>query len=112
MSPETDESSIIKIIQRMVSDGESEEKIVQTLRDLGVDEDKAKRLLLLGQADTFALLRSEISKIVKEDLDKQKPEMKKFISSEAEKAGGQVRRNVWEELKKDAENYEKDLSNK
>ena len=55
--PESQDVSIIKIIQDMVREGESEEKVIQTLKELGVDPDKAKRLLLLGQADTFGLLR-------------------------------------------------------
>jgi len=62
------EASIIQIIQDMVKNGESEEKIIKTLESLGVEADKAKRLLLLGQADTFALLRNEISKIIAADM--------------------------------------------
>ena len=50
----------------MVRDGESEEKILGTLRDLGVSMDKAKKLLLLAQADTFNLLKSELKKTLQE----------------------------------------------
>ena len=106
------EVSIIEIIQQMVSSGESEETIVKTLRDLGVDEDKAKRLLLLGQADTFALLRSEISKIVMADVEKGKPALIKHITAEAEKAGEKIREHVEKQLLDDVKKYEKELGGK
>ena len=77
------EPSIIEIIQNMVREGESEEKIVQTLQQLGVEPKKAQRLLLLAQADTFALLRSEISKIVKQDVDAEKQGLNVFVQQQA-----------------------------
>ena len=77
-----EDTSIIEIIRKMVANGDSEEKIVKQLKDLGVDPDKAKRLVLLGQADTFALLSSEISKIVNAELDKQRPNMQKYMVEE------------------------------
>ena len=103
------EVGIIDLIQQMVSEGEKEGKIIQTLKDLGVEEDKAKRLLLLGQADTFSLLRSEISKIVMADIEKQKPHMVKFIEDGAKKAGDEVRSAVKKEIMADVEEYEREL---
>ena len=38
------EASIIEVIDKMVREGESEEKIIKTLKDLGVEPEKAKRL--------------------------------------------------------------------
>lgn len=66
-------TAILSLIQDMVRQGESEESIVRTLTNLGVDAEKARRLLLLGQADTFALVQGEISKMVKAELEKQLP---------------------------------------
>ena len=83
---EKSEASIIQIIQKMVREGESEEKIIQSLKTLGVAPDKAKRLLLLGQADTFALLRSEITKIVKQSIEEQRGQTERIIGEEAKKA--------------------------
>jgi hypothetical protein len=71
--------SIIKIIQKMVKDNESEEKIIQTLESLNVNKDQAKRLLLIAQADTFTLLSSEIKKIVNQEVEEKKIEFKKDI---------------------------------
>ncbi|MCX6798538.1 MAG: hypothetical protein NTW59_00360 [Candidatus Diapherotrites archaeon] len=78
-------SSIIQVIQEMVKNGESEERIIKSLRDLGIEEEKAKRLLLLGQADTFALLQNEIGKIVKNNLENEKPELIGYIKGAVEK---------------------------
>ena len=91
---ETGEASIIQIIQEMVKEGESEEKIIATLKDLGVEPDKAKRLLLLGQADTFALLRSEISKIISTDLEKETPKMMQKLEEEAKKKEKELRTSL------------------
>ena len=90
----TGEASIIQIIQDMVKEGESEEKIISTLKELGVESDKAKRLLLLGQADTFALLRSEISKIISTDMEKEIPKLMQKIEEEARKKEKELRTSL------------------
>ncbi len=101
--------SIIEIIQNMVKEGESEDKILQTLSQLGVDPKKAQRLLLLGQADTFALLRSEISKIVKKDLEAEKKELNEFIQKESKAAVENARKGFGEQIKTDMRAYENEI---
>lgn len=105
-------ASIIEIIQDMVSRGEKEEKIIGTLKDLGVEPEKAKRLLLLGQADTFALLRSEIGKIVEEDVAKSKAELEAFIAKQAEKQSKGMGDAIAKQIRADLEEYEKSLTGK
>ncbi|MFH0970900.1 MAG: hypothetical protein V1776_05620 [Candidatus Diapherotrites archaeon] len=107
-----DEPSIIEIIQNMVKEGESEDKILQTLSQLGVEPKKAQRLLLLGQADTFALLRNEISKIVKQDLEGEKKELNQFIQKEAHAAVDSAKQNLSGEIKQDLQSYENEVSQK
>lgn len=104
------EASIIEIVRKMVAEGESEEAIVQSLQDLGVDKSKAQRLLLLGQADTFALLRNEISKIVKADLEEEKPKLIKFIEEQAEKTSKNTKEKIEKQVMADIRNYEKDIT--
>lgn len=106
----SNEPSIIEIIQTMVREGESEEKILQTLNQLGVDGKKAQRLLLLAQADTFALLQSEISKIVKQNLDVEKQSLAPFIQKEAQSAVMNARQNLSTDLKKDLSGFETQFS--
>ncbi len=110
MPEQKNEASIIEVIRQMVAAGETEEKITQTLRDLGVEPAKAQRLLLLGQADTFTLLRGEINKIVTEYVEKEKPRMVQFIEEEALKAGDKVRREVSRAALEDLKKYEKDIT--
>src|SRR6185295_11437565 len=100
------EPSIIEIIQNMVREGETEEKILQTLNQLGVDPKKAQRLLLLAQADTFALLRSEISKIVKQNVDVEKQGMTIFVQQQAQGAVAAAKQSMIEDLRKDLGAYE------
>lgn len=104
------EPSIIEIIQTMVREGESEQKILQTLQQLGVEPQKAQRLLLLAQADTFALLRSEISKIVKQDVDAEKQNLNVFVQQQAQAAVQASTKGMAETIKKDLEAYENQLS--
>ncbi len=104
------EPSIIEIIQTMVREGESEQKILQTLQQLGVEPQKAQRLLLLAQADTFALLRSEISKIVKQDVDAEKQNLNAFVQQQAQAAVQASTKGMAETVKKDLEAYENQLS--
>ncbi len=104
------EPSIIEIIQTMVREGESEDKILQTLQQLGVEPQKAQRLLLLAQADTFALLRSEISKIVKQDVDAEKQNLNAFVQQQVQTAAQGATKGIAETVKKDLETYENQLS--
>ena len=64
--------SIIEVIQKMVQEGQPREKIIQTLRDLGVEEEQAKKLLLIAEADTFTLLKKEIGFLVRDQFAAEK----------------------------------------
>jgi hypothetical protein len=103
-------NSIIDIIEKMVRDGEPEEKILKTLLELGVEPEKAKKLLLLGQADTFSLLKREIRNIVHEELEKEKPMLKKFIEEETIQASYEARQELTKAVISDLKEYEKDIS--
>jgi hypothetical protein len=84
-------TSIIDIIQEMVKKGEPEEKIVQALKDLGVEAEEAKKLLLLGEANTFALLAAEINRMVDASL---KERFSKFVADNEKKAKEQIERTM------------------
>ncbi len=109
--PNAGEPSIIEIIRNMVAEGESEEAILQTLSQLGIDQKKAQRLLLLAQADTFALLRSEISKIVKQEIDAQEKQMEGVMEKEARSSVEGLRKTLGENVKQDLSTYENQLTN-
>ncbi len=110
MAKKIEDASIIEIIRKMVADGESEEKITQALKDLGVESEKVKKLVLLGQADTFALLKNEISKIVTEELGKQKPAMQSAMKAEADKISKETRTEITKAVIADLKQYEKDIT--
>ncbi|GEM_PF-3156839 len=81
-----EERSIMQIISEMVREGETEDKIVETLSNLGITEAEAKRLLLVAQSHTFELLKSEIEKIVESHISEQKPELKNYIKKQISNA--------------------------
>lgn len=105
------EPSIIEIIRNMVAEGESEEAILQTLAQLGIDQKKSQRLLLLAQADTFALLRSEIGKVVKQEIETQKTDMRSFMQSEAKASVEGLRSTLTQSVKQDLVAYENQITN-
>ncbi|MCX8158370.1 MAG: hypothetical protein N3D73_01755 [Candidatus Diapherotrites archaeon] len=109
MNKKVTDESIIEIIRKMVAEGEPEEKIVQQLKDLGVEPDKAKRLVLLGQADTFALLRGEIVKIVNAELEKQKPAMLSYLNEESKKISKKMEEDITKAVIRDVKQYEEEL---
>jgi uncharacterized membrane-anchored protein YjiN (DUF445 family) len=92
------EASIIEIIEKMVQAGEPEEKILQSLKDIGVKESQAKRLLLLGEANTFAVLKNEIRKLVKEDMKKEEEVLKGVIKEQVQEAGEKLDERIKEEI--------------
>ncbi len=88
------DDSIIEIIQKMVQEGQSREKIIQTLQDLGVTEEQSKKLLLIAEADTFTLLRKEISSMVKEEFASNQKNFESLIHSDLEKIEDEERQNI------------------
>jgi hypothetical protein len=90
------DESIINIVQKMVQEGQSREKIVQTLKDLGVDEDQAKKLLLIAEADTFTLLKKEIRSVVSEEFANQKENFENIIHSDLAKVEQEEKSSVKE----------------
>ena len=76
------QDSIIDVIQKMVQEGQPREKIVATLGDLGVNDEQAKRLLLIAEADTFTLLKKEINTLVKDEMSLQRKDFEKLITDE------------------------------
>ncbi|MDO8627962.1 MAG: hypothetical protein Q7K42_05845, partial [Candidatus Diapherotrites archaeon] len=106
------EASIIQIIQEMVAAGENEEKIIATLEQLGVDAAQAKKLLLIGQSDVFALLKNEIHKIVIDDLTRERPNVDKYIEDRARKLTKDIADEEASVMKKNIKEWEEDVASK
>lgn len=102
--------SIIETIDKMVKAGDSEEKILNTLRDLGISPDNARRLLILGQADVFSLLKGEIKRTLKEELDIEQPSIKKATQEEASHALSESRQQLSKTVMAELKEYEKTLT--
>jgi hypothetical protein len=94
-------ASIISIIQEMVQNNASESEIISTLVNLGVTQDQAKRLLLIAQADTFTLLRSEIDSLVKKSVVEQSDFMKKDFSGFVDKIIEQKKESLKKEIEEE-----------
>lgn len=77
--------SIIEVIQKMVQEGQPREKIIQTLKSLDVDEEQAKKLLLIAEADTFTLLKREIGFLVKDEFSGRQKDFEDVIHKDLAK---------------------------
>ncbi len=96
----------------MVQEGESQEKIVQSLKDLGVAEEQAKRLLLIAQADTFTLLKKEINVLVRDSFTGQKKEFEQLIHNDIKKLEEQEKGEVKEIAREQLKDVEEEMLQK
>lgn len=105
--PDSNES-IVQIVQSLIREGHSEQQIISDLRDLGVAPDKAKKIIVLAQADVLPLLQAEINRIVDKKVEDKKPEIVHHVQSEIqlteEKAAQEIKDKNLQELK-DFEKY-------
>jgi predicted XRE-type DNA-binding protein len=105
-----DSPSVINIIQEMLQKGESEEKIFSTLKEIGVNETQIKNLLLIAQADTYSLLKSEIATFTKDKINDEFPKYKKELYDEITKYNAKeltdVRSEIALDLKNKQDNFE------
>ncbi|MFH1587925.1 MAG: hypothetical protein ABIA76_01140 [Candidatus Diapherotrites archaeon] len=106
------EKSVIAIIQQMVKQGAEEEEIVKSLIELGVEKEQAKRLLLLGQANTFALLQGEIKKMIAEEIENQTPLIQKTIEEKSIKASAEIENKIKETSQKELQAMENEIKRK
>jgi len=90
------QDSIIEVIQKMVQEGSPREKIISTLRDLGVNEEQSKRLLLIAEADTFTLLKKEINYLVKDEMFSQRKGFEDLIRKDIKSIEDQEKMAVTE----------------
>ncbi len=80
----------------MVQEGQGREKILETLSDLGVNDEQAKRLLLIAEADTFTLLKKEINSLVREEMLSQKKDLEELVKKEMKEVEDEERKKVAE----------------
>ncbi len=104
------EPSIIEIIEKMVREGKSEEQIIKHLKALGIKPTQAKKLLLLGEADTFNILRRDLGRIVAEEVKKQKDEIKKDLLGFSKKEIEKIREESVVQGKKLVKEFKKEVS--
>ena len=101
------EASIIKVIREMMQNGEPNEKIIKTLVEMGVMPAQAKRLVMIGQADTLTVLSQDIGKIAKSQIENELPALNREIETRLVEARKELRKSVKDELDEDLEGFRK-----
>lgn len=69
-------ADVIETIKQLIRAGASSDEIVQTLKSMGIEEDEARRLILLAERDMLRVLRNEIRSIAAEEFVEQAKKMK------------------------------------
>jgi len=107
-----EQENLLELVKKMKEKKASKEEIIQTLAGFGVSQKDAEKLLLLAEGSTYSLLRAEISKIVNEELEKSKAELKKFIEEEGKRQTSGLGNAIAKQVKVDIEEHEKRLLKK
>lgn len=97
------QKSIIKVIREMMQAGESNEKILQTLTEMGVKPEQAKRLISVGQAGTLGVLQQDIGKIAKTKIENEIPALRKMVEDQLMQAKKDLKKSVKDELDEELE---------
>ncbi len=103
--PEKKEASIIKAIREMMQNGDTEEKIVATLQEMGVKPEQAKRLAMIGQADTLTVLQQDIGRVAKAQIENEIPALRKMVETELIQTKKDLKKSIKEELDDEMEAF-------
>ncbi len=102
--PASDNQSIVKTIQTLLKNSTPEEEVISNLRDLGLDEKSAKKMILIAQSDAIEIFKDEIDKITKRNVEEQISKIQSAISAAnytpPEKKAQQIKSNLDNQLEK------------
>lgn len=75
------EKSIVNIVQNMLQSGESADKILATLKEMGITDEQSKTLLMMAQTNTFAVLQGDIKQQVSETIEQKLPDYENDLAN-------------------------------
>src|SRR3989344_1104072 len=82
MPQRNSEPDIIGIIEKMISQGEDDEIIIKTLKELGVEKEQTRKLLAQGKQNDRAKISGDVIRTIRPEIEKEKMELKKLIHEE------------------------------
>lgn len=80
-SQDKQEKSIVNIVQNMLQSGESADKILLTLKEMGITDEQSKTLLMMAQTNTFAVLQGDIKQQVSETIEQKLPDYENDLAN-------------------------------
>ena len=104
-----EQKNLITIVQKMMEQGEKDEKIVRTLTDLGLDKREAEQLLNIGKGAGISAVRSDIAKMAKEQIDLEFPELQKLVVEESMKSQGIIEQKIETRVMNDLRAFKKEV---
>jgi len=111
------DAKIVNVINKMRSAGSSDSEIIQTLKESGVEEARAKKLI--GQAGASGIAKTEAATIAgkkgiptEESLAGEKVEIREFIKEEAEAEMLELKEKLAGEVKENLVEYKLKLAGK
>ncbi len=109
MAQKNDTNSIIEIIEKMISQGEADETILKTLKELGVEKEQAKKLLSQGKENDRAKISGDVLRGIRVEIEKEKAGLKKLITEEVSLAVQGIQKQVLASTISSVQLYEKDI---
>ncbi len=111
------EAKIVNVVNKMRSAGSSDAEIIQTLKESGIEEAGAKKLLLSAGAAGTAKTGEEGAALKRGlstagGLAREKGELKEFIKGEAEVEMQELKEKIASEVKEDLIEYKLKLAEK
>jgi len=104
------EASIISAIREMMKNGESEENILKTLVEMGIKPAQAKRLMMVGQADTLTILQEDIGRIAKIQIEQEMPMLRKMVEDQLIQTRKELKKSVKDDLDDELEVFRKQVN--
>lgn len=109
MAQKNDTESIIEIIEKMISQGEADETILKTLKELGVEKDQAKKLLAQGKENDRAKISGDVIQEMRAMFEKERAAFKKMAREEVSLALQGTQKQVLANTISSVQEYEKDI---
>ena len=111
MPQKNDESSIIEIIEKMISKGETDEIILKTLKELGVEKEQARKLLSQGKENDRAKMSGDVIRAIRSDIEKEKVGLKKLVGEEVRTTTAGIEKQILASAISSLQGYERDMEN-
>ncbi len=107
-------TDLVALVRSMLDSGASADEIISTLKEMGVSEEDAKRIILLANREILLALKNELRNIarpvVEEVVEETKKELEREIRKIIEREATTINRALMKTLRKEVGKYLTELT--